>query len=750
MKPFRFQLRLVIPLGAVLVIASILAFQAVEALTQRWFAKDLNLRATLVASALSDSISRAVASDHPETLRPLFDKILQDERLAAIGLCSDDGRMLLATQDYPVELSCEKSRQLMTRKVYRFDSPTTAFHVSTHVIHMSSMPDMRLTLLHDMAYVERRSTVSRQYLLIFVVALGIIIAIISVIAAHLSWNTWVKGVRTILRDAEIADPSRSAGAGLPDNLVTDIRARLRDLEDAYRRAKDVRDIWSAEQLGDLLKIRLRGDQVIVVSNREPWVHDRQKGHPEPVAHQPASGLVTALEPVVSACSGTWIAHGCGTADRETTDDSDHIDLPPGPDKRYRLRRLWLSPEEEKGYYDGMSNRGLWPLSHLAHIQPVFSEEDWQHYQRVNQRFAEAVRQEARVHDPVVLIQDYHLALVPGMVRKLLPDATIITFWHIPWPNPESFSICPWRREIVEGLLGSTILGFQTAHHRHNFITTADSALEARIDHEHSIVILEGQETFIESYPISIAWPASDEQANWPPVTFHRIQFCTRYGIDPASKILLGVDRLEYTKGIAERLCAFEDFLERNPRWAGRTVLVQIAAPSRGHLDEYRDFGSRITVIVDRINRRFGRTGYTPVIFLAEFHEHGDILGMYRAADVCIVSSLHDGMNLVCKEFIAARDDEQGVLLLSQFAGASRELPEAIQINPYHREGMVSAIVRALEMPPAEQHERMAAMRMIVRENNVFRWAGRMLTDAARQRLRQRIEHRVRERHNDDT
>ena len=420
-------------------------------------------------------------------------------------------------------------------------------------------------------------------------------------------------------------------------------------------------------------------------------------------------------------------------------------VPPGKGE-YQLRRIWLTIEEERGYYYGFANEGMWPLCHVAHVRPVFRESDWERYREVNRRFAEAVVAETRVDDPVVLVQDYHLALLPAMVRERLPRATILTFWHIPWPNPESFGICPWRKEILEGMLGSTILGFHTRFHCKNFIETVDRFLEARIEHEHSTISSRGAETLVQSYPISIEWPSSEVVASWPSPAECRRRVFERLGLGEATCLAVGVDRFDYTKGILERLHAVERLLEKRPEWIGRFVFCQVAAPTRTLLEEYHSFQERIARVTGRINERFGRPGYQPVHLLVEHHEHDAVIELFRAGDVCLVTSLHDGMNLVCKEFVAARDDERGVLILSRFAGAAREMTEALIVNPYHVEETADALHQAATMPLPEQHERMASLRMTVKEHNVFRWAGNMLSDAGHWRLRERIEARVRRHH----
>jgi trehalose 6-phosphate synthase len=455
--------------------------------------------------------------------------------------------------------------------------------------------------------------------------------------------------------------------------------------------------------------------------------------------RPASGLVTAVEPVMRACSGTWIAHGSGSADRESVDRNDRVPVPPA-NPSYTLRRVWMSKEEEEGYYYGFANEGLWPLCHIAHVRPVFRSSDWDYYEAMNRRFADAVVKEARTDNPVVLVQDYHFALLPRMVREVLPKATIITFWHIPWPNPESFGICPWREEILEGLLGSTILGFHTQFHCKNFLETVDRYLETRIEHETSTITYGGKLTQVENYPISIAWPETD---NPPDVAECRSAVRQELGL-PSNQLLgIGVDRLDYTKGIIERFQAVETMLEKHPELVGRFTMVQIAAPTRSSLDEYQNFEARVRALVQRINKRFSSGSYEPILLKAEHHDADQVNRYYRASDVCLVTSLHDGMNLVAKEFIAARHDERGVLILSQFTGAARELHEALIVNPYHIEQGAEAIYRALTMPEIEQRERMRSMRNLVKDFNIYRWAGHMLLDAARLRQRERITTKIR-------
>ncbi len=565
---------------------------------------------------------------------------------------------------------------------------------------------------------------------------------IAVPAARPSYFSWFDRLRVRLQrlqhhERPAVHPPAQRRANDNQPLVGDLRALLREFNVERRGQDSSPEVWTPEKLRTLLHEQLAGDEVLVVSNREPYIHVETPHGIE--IQRPASGLVTAVEPVMRACSGTWIAHGGGSADEATVDDEDRIQVPPGQPS-YTLRRVWLSPEEEQGYYYGFSNEGLWPLCHIAHVRPVFRSTDWEQYVAVNQRFADAVVAEAHTDNPVVLVQDYHFALLPQMVRELLPKATIITFWHIPWPNPESFGICPWREELLEGLLGSTILGFHTSFHCKNFLETVDRYLEARIEHEASTVSYGGALTQVETYPISIAWPDANDTPN---VLLCRAEVRQELSLPPDHLLGIGVDRLDYTKGIIERFQAMEKMFELHPALIGRFTLLQIAALSRSSLDEYQNFEARVRALAARINERFATEDYQPIILRTHHHDAAQLNRYYRAADICVVTSLHDGMNLVAKEFIAARDDERGVLVLSQFTGAARELPEALIVNPYHVEHSADALYRALTMPDAEQRERMRSMRSRVKNFNIYRWAGRMLRDAAELRKRERIMSKIR-------
>ncbi|OGB25139.1 MAG: trehalose-6-phosphate synthase [Burkholderiales bacterium RIFCSPLOWO2_02_FULL_57_36] len=736
-RSFRLSLRFILPLALVVGLFAYAVVPLVDGMTQRWFVRDLDARSQMLAGALQGPLFDYLPQGSQSKIIQLLDRsVQQDGRLFALALCDADGAMIQKTVMFPAALRCPATQTSNELRQAVMKLPQGSLHVTESPLVLDSQYLGNLILVHDMGFIEKRSAETRQYIIALFALLAVVISLITVFIAHMSWRGWISAVKGILRREAVARPQSNPSSEIRP-LVGDLRALLHELNVERRVQASAPQPWSPERLRTLLHDELAGDEILVVSNREPYIHTHTAKGIE--VKRPASGLVTAVEPVMRACSGTWIAHGSGDADRDTVDRNDRVAVPP---KRpaYTLRRVWMSKDEEQGYYYGFANEGLWPLCHIAHVRPVFRSSDWDQYVAINQRFADAVVNEAHTDDPVVLVQDYHFALLPAMVRGKLPKATIIMFWHIPWPNPESFGICPWREEILEGLLGSTILGFHTPFHCKNFLETVDRYLEARIEYEDSTISYGGDLTQVEPYPISIAWPDAAEQ---PDIAECRADIRKNLGL-PANHLLgIGVDRLDYTKGIIERFQAVETMLERQPSMVGRFTLVQIAAPSRSSLEEYQNFESRVRLLVDRINQRFGSDRYVPIILKIEHHESDQVNRYYRAADVCLVTSLHDGMNLVAKEFIAARDDDRGVLVLSQFTGAARELHEALIVNPYHIEQSADALYRALTMPEMEQCERMHSMRSLVKDFNIYRWAGHMLLDAARLRRRAQVSAKIR-------
>ncbi|HKZ05774.1 MAG TPA: trehalose-6-phosphate synthase [Methylomirabilota bacterium] len=739
----RRAVRVLIPLVAVLAGIAYAVVPLVDGLTLRWFVRDLDIRARLIASAVEEPLLELLedpARDRVrvQRVRALFDRVIKDERLFALGFCDATGAVLYKTETLPAGFRCPSGPPAADGSAGRMVKHERGpLHVATSPLVAGGVPVGSLMVVHDMSFVERRSADTKRYIVYLFGAIGGVVALVTVLLVELSWRGWMARTTALIR-------TRSRTGVFPPHarelrpIARDLAVLVQELEHE-RRARDEAQVrWEADALRRILVEDLRGDEVLCVSNREPYIHVRRGPHIE--VQRPASGLVTALEPVMRACSGTWIAHGSGSADADLVDAHDVVMVPPER-PAYRLRRVWLSEAEEAGYYYGFANEGLWPLCHIAHTSPTFRAQDWQHYDTVNQRFADVVAAEARSPNPLVLVQDYHFALLPAYIRARLPEATIVTFWHIPWPNPEAFGICPWRERILEGLLGSSILGFHTQFHCNNFFDSVDRYLEARVDRETFSVSYGGEATLVHRYPISIEWPPAALAAQ-PSVEACRASVRAALGI-PADRLLgVGVDRLDYTKGIVERFAAVERLLEAEPEWRERFVFVQLAAPSRSSIEQYQQLEARVRAAAERVNQRFGTPGYAPIVLRVQHHDASEVYTYYRAAEVCYVSSLHDGMNLVAKEFVAARDDERGVLVLSQFTGAARELVEALIVNPYDVEQAAAALHLALVMPSSEQRDRMRSMRSLVQEFNIYRWAGRMLIDAARMRHRRRLSARV--------
>ncbi len=737
MRALRFVLALVVGLGLLTWGAS----QLVHQTTQDWFEKDVSLRARLAVAGARETLVSRWSAEGRKALRASLEDIARDERIMAAAACDDRLRLLAATPGYPEAFGCGHVGRHVRPLADAPGAPWSAWDSSERLpgggVHVSAIPvsdgDRALgfvVLLHDLSFVERREAKTQQFLLLAFGFLSLAASAVTIVAARLSWRGWSNELRRFLR----------TGTERPE-----FRPLLRDVRELVERIVADREVegehgaWTPQRLKQTLNRHLHGERVVILANREPYVHERLGDGSIQVLH-PASGLVTALEPVMRACSGTWIAHGSGSADRETADRHGRVRVPPG-EESYSIRRVWLSPEEEQGYYYGLANEGLWPLCHIAHARPIFRSEDWKHYRAVNERFAAALAEEVDSDDPIVLVQDYHFALAPRLIRERLPRATIIMFWHIPWPNSERFAICPWREQILEGMLGASIVGFHTQAHCNNFLGAADRLLEARIDREQNAVIQQGRGTLVRPYPISLEWPVRWLEAA-PAGSECRASVFEELGLGPDALLGVGIDRLDYTKGVEERLLAVERLLEREPALRGRFSFVQVAAPSRTAIERYRQLNEAVEALAARIDGRFGGDGYRPVILLRRHHEPPAVFRYYRAADLCYVSSLHDGMNLVAKEFVAAREDERGVLVLSQFTGAARELTEALVVNPYDLDQASAALSAALTMPVEEQRERMRAMRSMVSEFNVYRWAGRMLVDAARLRRRERLTGRL--------
>ena len=484
--------------------------------------------------------------------------------------------------------------------------------------------------------------------------------------------------------------------------------------------------WTKNDLQELAKDKLAGRLFIVVSNREPYIHVFYGDEIRCVV--PASGLTVALDPMMRACGGTWVAHGSGSADKEVVDERNRVLVPPD-ELSYSLRRVWLTKEEEEGYYLGFSNEALWPLCHVCYTPPTFDVGDWDTYKRVNQLFADAILDEVGDEQAFVFIQDYHLALLPRLIKAENHRVVTAQFWHIPWPNSEVFRICPWGEEILDGLLGNDLLGFHIGYHCDNFMETVSKNLESKIDYERSAIERGGRTTLVRPFPISVDFDRVAIDAAKEEVVEEMEMIRNRWNLRDEF-IGVGIDRVDYTKGIPHRLWALDKFLAKYPEYQGRVVFFQLAEPSRTNIKKYKELNLEIDDLIEEINWRYQTRGWKPIVYIKEHCSSLTLTAFHRLAHFCIVSSLHDGMNLVAKEFVSCRVDNDGVLILSRFTGAARELTEALLINPYAIDDFAETIKQSIEMPKKQRQARMRKLRQGVEQNNIYQWSGGIITELA--------------------
>ena len=745
----RTTLKLVLPL-AVSVICVSLLYAAYQVRTERRnLRNDLARRAATLAESLQESLEALSGRSNDKNLQRIVERFGQREHLLGVAIYDRFGTPLAITPGLPDKFAsrpaaADRAASLDAGSGEFFDFAGDSFYTYSLPLRRDAEQSGSLVVIYDTSYIEHRISLSlRDSLLtaflqtLLITSLAFILVRWNFTAPLASTARWLRTLRagssegtSNLPHGELFDEIHTEAKHLAHALDT---ARAAAQEEAQLRETQS-SVWTAERLRVSLANKLGEKPLFLVSNREPYMHVFQEKNNAIQTIVPASGLVTALEPVLQACHGTWIANGSGSADREVVDALDHLQVPPDR-PTYTLRRVWLTDEEDRGYYEGFSNEGLWPLCHIAHTRPIFRLDDWLQYQKINRRFADAVLQEmAGTQSPILLAQDYHFALLPRMVKEARPDAAVAIFWHIPWPNPEVFGICPWQRELVDGLLGADLIGFHIQTHCNNFLETVDRALEALTEWDRFAVNRKGHTTRVRPYPISVAFsPNENHFHGFQHSGEERAALCAELGIE-ASLLGVGVDRVDYTKGILERFRAIERFLELYPAYQQRFSFVQIAAPSRTDIPRYQQFLQEVAAEADRINARFPAAHWKPIVLLKRHHSHEEILRYYRAASACLVTSLHDGMNLVAKEFVAARDDERGALILSTFAGAANELADALLINPYDIQQLAEAIHQALEMSADEQGLRMARMRKTIHEHNVYRWAANLISDLTEIRI----------------
>jgi trehalose-6-phosphate synthase len=733
----RFTVHLVtaICLAALGVIGTFAYLQIVE--ERASLTRDLERRAALLGEGLKEAVEPVLGRGSPAAIERLLKKfgrrdqgIAIYDKVAALIAATPDVAPLLPTSLPEVTAAVSTGAvqkgfsSLGGKAVYLYASP---------LIQRDDKPVGAVVVFLDASYISAAEWERWRYNAIRFVVLAAVLSLIAWLLVRFRITRpmakMARWTRALRRGHSIVPPGLD-DSGLFGPMARELTVLAKSLHRARAAAEEEatlrllgETLWTEERLKQFVKLRLSDSPLFVVSNREPIQHVWKEGRIQ--VEIPASGLVTAMDPVMRACGGVWVAQGSGDADAEMADGRGRLRVP-ADDPRYTLHRVWLTKEEETGYYYGFANEGLWPLCHIVHTRPQFRPEDWAHYRAVNEKFASAVLEEiAGVESPMVLIQDYHFALLPGLIKRERPDARTAIFWHIPWPNFESFSICPWQDEVLLGMLGADLIGFHTQYYCNNFLETVERAIEARIDWEHFSVTRGQHTTYVKPFPISVA----PEFVEDPPEV-SREALLARLGIE-ARFVGVGVERLDYTKGIPERFRALGRFFDLYPAYREQVVFVQLAAPSRSTIQRYQQLEAEVDETVRQVNETFGTRRWRPIVYLKRHHDHHDIWPFYRYADFCMVTSLHDGMNLVAKEFVSVREDEDGVLILSQFAGASWELRDGLLVNPYDLDGMAEAIRMAVEMPEDERRARMGRMRRAVREHNIYRWAGLLLSELQR-------------------
>ena len=704
--------------------------------------EDLDKRARMLTYLNEAAIEQSLTNYGKRASVDIGDRLDGHSRLLGLAIYSAGGQ-LVASGDGATALAGTQSaivaKALAGRQEVRelLSTVEGRMHV---LIRPLLRPDGTATgailVLHDALYLDERQSkaIIRGLLWTGGVGLGLFLLI-----SGMAWALFERPLNRLaswMRRLRFANTAEHPPKGLPVGRLADETvhlaasfraARAKEREEAQGVVRSDK-AWTRDRLRAHAIDALGGEPLVVVSNREPYVHHFQDG--VPVVMRPASGLVTGLDPVLRACGGLWVAQGAGDADRKTADAAGCIPVPP-EDPRYTLKRVWVTKEEEQGYYYGFSNEGLWPLCHLTHERPMFRASDWEHYVRANKRFADAVLEEIGSENAVVMVQDYQLALVPGFLKAARPDLRVGLFWHIPWPNAEAFRICPYRAELLTGMLGADLIGFHLQQHCNNFLDSVDRMIEAKLDRDRFSAELKGHTALVRPFPISVQPWSERGVASGNALGARIASLRQQYNLD-GDVIGVGVDRIDYTKGIAERFRAIDRLLEKYPEHRGAFSFVQLGAPSRTRIPRYREIIAELEALADSINWKYRTESWKPIHFLVGHHEGPEIFAFFKMATVCIVSSLHDGMNLVAKEFIAAKapgDAEHtvdGTLVLSEFAGAARDLPEALIINPYDTEEFANAVHAAIVMEPAERRRRMDRLRTQVEEFNIYRWAADFL------------------------
>lgn len=702
---------------------------------------DLGRRSVLVAETLRETIEPNFVNKSDTQIQRVVEKVAQRERLAGLAVYDNKESIVALSPNLPKEIEASKS---IAANAMDQDEPNGKFtdlagkevYLLAIPLHDETSVVGALMVVQNAGYIDERigDMWAQSILRLFTQ----VILIIIVLFLAVRWLIY-KPVRKLVLSLRSAGMGSKSGDMMPDSFlfrpltkeILSVRrslaeARLAAREEARVNLEKLDSPWTADRLHVFAERLLKERSLVVVSNVEPYTHTKQGN--DITYFTAASGVNTALDPMMQACGGTWIACGKGEEDKLVVDSENKIRVPPG-DPKYTLRRVWLSPEELRGYSVGVSREGLWALFHNAHTRPIFRKEDWREYKKVNGKFAKVVLAEIKtIRRPIIFIQDFGFAILPRLIKRARPDAIVGLFWHIPWVSPEVFSICPWKKDILDGMLHADLIGFHTQLYCNNFIESVSREIEARIDFERFAIVNDGHITLVKPFPISIAFSNEVHRSAEGAVSVRDAddtKFLKDLGAD-SKYIGIGVERLDYMKGILDKIKAIEIFLSKYSAYIGAFTFIQIAVPNWTNTKKDREFAKEVEDEALRVNALFESKKWKPIVLLKKHHNHEEIERFYRIADCCIVTSLHDGMNLVAKEFVAARNDEKGVLVLSQFAGASRELNDALIVNPYDGEQTAEAIHAALTMSPSEQTKRMRKMREVVRNYNVYRWSAEIL------------------------
>jgi len=480
------------------------------------------------------------------------------------------------------------------------------------------------------------------------------------------------------------------------------------------------------------------DDLVLISNRQPYRHKYVDETNEDVTiDTPAGGLVSGIDPVMQRSKGTWIAWGDGDADFAMADTDGRVQVPPS-NPSYTLQRVQLSADQISGYYDGYANQGLWPLCHSMTGKATFDRDQWKHYRDVNDQFADAI--DTHLDDETtVWFHDYHFTVAPKFVRAMEPDVFQMHFFHIPWPAPDVFRICPQGEAILEGLLANDFVGFHCPRFSAQFLRCVDQMLEDPvIDWSEQVVSHQDRMTRVAAVPLGVDADRIRRKATDTAGDFWD-RFCSRHGIDPRTNVALGVDRLDYTKGLLQRMDAFEHLFETRPELRGELTYIQKGCGTRERIPAYQRLRDQVENRIRSLNKRFATGDWSPVVYTTDMFDREDLIALYRHSDMAVVGSLRDGMNLVAKEYVASQIDNDGIVLLSPFAGAFDQLGHgAVEFDPYDTTDGAEAIERASSMGRVERANRMAELREQVHETDLSWWLEEILATADKAKHRRKI------------